>query len=89
MTTATTPATLTVQPGSNGRYHVLDGHKVVKTFRNLMLAVDFAAGINEPDYEGPSCSICDGLGHGYPGGRPCPLEDRGWADAMDDEWMGW
>lgn len=25
--------------------------------------------------EGPTCSICDGLGHGYPGGRPCPLED--------------
>jgi len=20
------------------------------------------------------CMICDGLGHGYPGGRPCPLE---------------
>jgi hypothetical protein len=26
------------------------------------------------------CSICDGLGHGYPGGAPCPLEDRGWGD---------
>jgi hypothetical protein len=24
--------------------------------------------------EGPTCSICDGLGHGYPGGPPCPLE---------------
>jgi len=24
--------------------------------------------------EGPCCSICDGLGHGYPGGGPCPLE---------------
>lgn len=24
------------------------------------------------------CSICDGLGHGYPGGAPCPLEDRGY-----------
>lgn len=20
------------------------------------------------------CSICDALGHGYPGGSPCPLE---------------
>lgn len=28
-------------------------------------------------YEGPTCSICDGLGHGYPGAGPCPLEDRG------------
>jgi hypothetical protein len=29
------------------------------------------------DYEGPTCSLCDALGHGYPGGPPCPLEDRG------------
>ena len=27
--------------------------------------------------EGPTCSLCDGLGHGYPGGGPCPLEERG------------
>jgi hypothetical protein len=26
------------------------------------------------DEEGLSCSICDALGHGYPGGGPCPLE---------------
>lgn len=25
----------------------------------------------------PTCTICDGLGHGYPGGGPCPLEERG------------
>lgn len=25
-----------------------------------------------------TCSICDGLGHGYPGAGPCPLEDRGY-----------
>lgn len=30
--------------------------------------------------EGPTCSICDGLGHGYPGAGPCPLEDRGYDD---------
>jgi hypothetical protein len=29
------------------------------------------------DFEGPCCSICDGLGHGYVGGAPCPLEMRG------------
>lgn len=34
----------------------------------------------DPDFfeddwdEGPCCSICDGLGHGYPGGPPCPIE---------------
>lgn len=27
--------------------------------------------------EGPCCSVCDGLGHGYPGGGPCPLEESG------------
>lgn len=27
---------------------------------------------------GRSCSICDAIGHGYPGGGPCPLEDRGY-----------
>lgn len=32
------------------------------------------------EWEGPSCSICDALGHGYPGGGPCPLEDRGYDD---------
>lgn len=37
---------------------------------------------DQPD-EGPYCSICDGLGHGYPGGRPCPLEERG----AEDSWM--
>jgi hypothetical protein len=31
---------------------------------------------DEPEWdEGPTCSICDGLGHGYPGGGPCPLEE--------------
>lgn len=23
---------------------------------------------------GPTCNICDALGHGYPGGGLCPLE---------------
>lgn len=30
--------------------------------------------------EGPTCSICDGLGHGYPGGPPCPLEVCDYSD---------
>jgi hypothetical protein len=29
------------------------------------------------DEEPRCCSICDAPGHGYPGGGPCPLEDRG------------
>jgi hypothetical protein len=36
--------------------------------------------------EGPSCSICDALGHGYPGGGPCPLEDTGWREPEPEVW---
>lgn len=81
MTTAFAPTEdLTVHPGTSGRYYVLDGRRVVATVRSLGEANEFMYG---PEvYEGPSCSICDGLGHGYPGGRPCPLEERGW---MDDD----
>lgn len=39
------------------------------------ITAEVPADIPEWD-EGPTCSICDGLGHGYPGGRPCPLEER-------------
>jgi hypothetical protein len=28
-------------------------------------------------YSGPTCSLCDAPGHGYPGAGPCPLEERG------------
>lgn len=34
------------------------------------------------DDEGPTCRICDGLGHGYPGAGPCPLEERGYDDGF-------
>ena len=30
--------------------------------------------------EPPTCSMCDAYGHGYPGGGPCPLEERGAAE---------
>ncbi len=56
-------------------------------------ALDDMLGI-DPYYEGPSCSICDALGHGYPGGGPCPLEETGEDDpyermlwAIEDERM--
>ncbi len=38
--------------------------------------------------EGPTCSICDALGHGYPGGGPCPLEDSGWEAIEQDRQAG-
>ncbi len=34
--------------------------------------------------EGPTCPICDGLGHGVPGTRPCPLEDDGRYDPNEE-----
>jgi hypothetical protein len=41
---------------------------------------------NFPEWEdqGPTCSLCDAVGHGYPGGGPCPLEERGWEEAEYD-----
>lgn len=42
----------------------------------------FVAPYDEEDYdEGGHCSICDALGHGYPGAGPCPLE-------VDDRYVG-
>lgn len=32
-----------------------------------------------------TCTLCDGLGHGYPGAGPCPLEEQGYWDARGDE----
>jgi len=51
--------------GTNGRvYEVDEAGKVVNRWFDYQ------------EYEGPSCSLCDALGHGYPGGGPCPLEER-------------
>lgn len=56
-----------------------------------MICPDCNCEYNEGGYcacpwEGPTCSICDGLGHGYPGGGPCPLEDRGYDDGPGFAW---
>lgn len=61
------------QEGSAGRWYIID-KRTGKVLSGPMTqdACMYAFG-----WEGPSCSICDGLGHGYPGGGPCPLEDRG------------
>ncbi len=44
---------------------------------------------SEEDSEGEMdsrfCSSCDGMGHGYLGGGPCPLESIGWMETMADE----
>lgn len=33
--------------------------------------------------EPPCCSLCDGVGHGYPGGGPCWLENYEYNDGTD------
>ena len=43
----------------------------------------------EPTYDDlvepeQTCSLCDGLGHGYPGAGPCPLEERGYDNEYED-----
>lgn len=46
-----------------------------------------AAAAWEAAHDQPCCSICDGVGHGYPGGGPCPLEvnERArWEDDQDE-----
>lgn len=53
-------------------------HTTVAEARECQFAPD-------PLYDAPTCSICDGVGHGYPGGGPCPLEEQGWAAARWDE----
>lgn len=40
--------------------------------------------ICNPLSEGPSCSLCDALGHGYPGGGPCPLEETGEPEPIEE-----
>lgn len=62
-----------VVEGTAGRFYVVENGKVTDGPMSEASAFEAAYG---PE-EGPSCSICDGLGHGYPGGRPCPLEERG------------
>lgn len=36
-------------------------------------------------YDERTCSLCDAVSHGYPGGGPCPLEERGWDDWRQEE----
>lgn len=69
------------QKGTNGRWYILEqGGKVIAGPMTESQARAYFG-----DYEGPTCSICDGLGHGYPGGGPCPLEDRG-AYEPEERW---
>lgn len=66
--------------GTNGRHYITVKGKVVARFGTDAEAAEYLYGPPEP----PTCSLCDAVGHGYPGGGPCPLEDRGaWDDDRD------
>ncbi len=54
------------------RYRLLSIHEAVATdLDDLAQYDDYMSTV------GRTCSICDAVGHGYPGGGPCPLEERG------------
>lgn len=78
--TADTTAETTLIHGTNGRAYLADAKG--KVLRRLTVEEEnsYLANLVDAWDEGPTCSLCDGLGHGYPGGGPCPLEDRGWDD---------
>lgn len=59
---------------------------VVDSDTNKVIEIIPAEDVFEFFDEGPTCSICDGLGHGYPGGPPCPIEDRGYNDGPGHVW---
>lgn len=86
-----------IQPGTAGRFYIAVGPRryVVATFSTEDEAAEFLYGPPDP----PTCSLCDAVGHGYPGAGPCPLEETGeddpfermlWAmeDARRSEWDG-
>jgi hypothetical protein len=48
---------------------------------------EYAAAWEDAHADVPTCSICDGIGHGYPGAGPCPLEcdPIAWMETEADE----
>lgn len=75
--------TMTTRRLASGRVAVLDDDGRAVMIVDPDTADDLTRA-DEDDYrweaEAGFCSICDGLGHGYPGGGPCPLEDRGYGE---------
>lgn len=55
------------------RFRLLSVHEAVAT--DLDDLAQYDAYLSE--VRQGHCSICDGLGHGFPGGGPCPLEEQG------------
>jgi len=63
-----------------GESHEACGDTEVKAFE---VADEVINGPAEPR----CCSICDGMGHGYPGGGPCPLENMGEPMSEREEYL--
>jgi hypothetical protein len=72
--------TTTTHPLANTYRTLASGREVFIDAKGLATLLDEDCGWDE----GPTCSICDALGHGYPGGGPCPLEDSGWYDPEEE-----
>jgi hypothetical protein len=72
-----------VLSSGSGRLYIVEQsgpkstRRVAGPFATARLAADALTEMLYGPEEGPTCSICDALGHGYPGAGPCPLEDRG------------
>ncbi|GEM_PF-2676805 len=84
MTAATTTkiAAASLVPGDFIISRIGIPRKIIAVWGNV--EIEFADGSTQgihPDHTvtiiaTEARAICDGLGHGYPGGGPCPLEDR-------------
>jgi hypothetical protein len=64
-------------------YFTDDRTDAVGTARAIERQANVVDDDNSLGDDGPTCSLCDGIGHGYPGAGPCPLEERGANDEPD------
>lgn len=62
---------------ASGRWGAFDLGRLVATERTEDKATEALDDYADSQAQ-RSCTICDGLGHGYPGAGPCPLEEGPW-----------
>lgn len=80
-----------VLSSGSGRLYIVEQsgpkstRRIAGPFATAEAAADALVDMTYGPMEGPSCSICDALGHGYPGGGPCPLEETGEDDPRERE----
>lgn len=67
---------------SNAAQEALREVPTLAQIKGIFLTEEDAYWASLPPEE--TCSICDALGHGYPGAGPCPLEERGFDNEYED-----